>query len=46
MIRPAVDTVSRSDVSKSADVRPDVKELEMYFFAVKSVHGVTFHLQR
>jgi peptide/nickel transport system ATP-binding protein len=42
--------MSRSDVNKSADVLLDVKGLKTYFFTdegvVKSVDGVTFHIQR
>ena len=41
---------SRSDINKSADKLLDVKGLKTYFFTdegvVKSVDGVTFHIQR
>ena len=41
---------SRSDVNKGADKLLDVKNLKTYFFTdegvVKSVDGVTFHIQR
>ncbi len=42
--------LSRSDINKSADKLLDVKGLKTYFFTdegvVKSVDGVTFHIQR
>ncbi len=42
--------MSRSDVNKGAEVLLDVKNLKTYFFTdegvVKSVDGVTFHIQR
>ncbi len=47
---PLSATMSRSDVNKSAEVLLDVKGLKTYFFTdegvVKSVDGVTFHIQR
>jgi peptide/nickel transport system ATP-binding protein len=48
--RTETPAMSRSDVNKSADVLLDVKGLKTYFFTdegvVKSVDGVTFHIQR